>query len=330
MTASVVLGCGAALPRRAVSNDELASTLDVPASAIAERTGVSRRYWVEEGTGPSDLGREAAAAALAMAGEGPHDVDLIVFATMTPDVAFPGSGCFLQDKLGCRTVGALDVRAQCAGFVFGLATASQFVRSGAARRVLVVGGEVHSTALDVSPRAAFVTPRFGDGAGAVLLGAGDAPGVLATALHTDPTDFERFWCEFPSSRHYPARMELAQLERGLHHYVLDAPALDRQAEPALVAVAGEVLAKARIPAAAVDLCIAHYLDPRIARRAAERAGFACDRIVAPGDAVGHVAAGGIPMALADAMRSGRIERGALVCCVAFGAGISWAGAVLRL
>jgi 3-oxoacyl-[acyl-carrier-protein] synthase-3 len=330
VTASVVLGCGTAVPPRAVTNNELAATLDVPPAAIAERTGITRRAWVEPGIAPSDLGRDAAQQALEAAGRTPADVDLIVFATMTPDIAFPGSGCFLQDKLGCDTVGALDTRAQCAGFLFALATADRFVRAGASRQALVVGAEVHSTALDTTPRGAMVTPRFGDGAGAVLLGAGDAPGVLATVLHSDPTDFERFWCEFPSSRHYPARMELEHWERGLHYYVLDAPALDRQAEPTLTATVGEVLAQAGLRPGDVDLCIAHYLDPRIARRAAVAAGIADERVVAPAETHGHVAGGGIPMALADAVRAGRVGPGASVCCVAFGAGISWAGAVIRL
>jgi 3-oxoacyl-[acyl-carrier-protein] synthase-3 len=330
VAASVVLGCGAALPPRTVTNDELAATLDLSPAAITERTGITRRRWVEPGIAPSDLGRDAALHALEAAGRTPADVDLIVFATMTPDIAFPGSGCFLQDKLGCDTVGALDTRAQCAGFLFALATADRFVRAGAARQVLVVGAEVHSTALDMTPRARSITPRFGDGAGAILLGAGDAPGVVATVLHSDPTDFERFWCEFPSSRHYPARMELAQWERGLHYYVLDAPALDRQAEPVLTETVGEVLAEARLRPGDVDLCIAHYLDPRIACRAAAAAGIAEDRIVAPADAHGHVAGGGIPIALTEAVRDGRVGPGAVVCCVAFGAGISWAGAVIRL
>jgi 3-oxoacyl-[acyl-carrier-protein] synthase-3 len=313
-----------------VTNEELGAMLAVPPSTIAERTGVTRRYWVAPGIGPSDLGKEASEAALAVAGLEPADVDLIVFATMTPDIAFPGSGCFLQDKLGCRTVGALDVKAQCAGFIYALATADRFVQAGAAERVLVVGAEVHSTALDRTPRGAAVTPRFGDGAGALLLGAGATPGVLATVLHTDPTGYERFWCEFPASRHYPARMEMEQYERGLHYYVLDAEALDRQAEPVLADTIREVLAQARLGVDAIDLCISHYLDPRVARRAALTAGIADTRIVVPGDAMSHVAAGGIPMALADAVRTGRVGRGAVVCCVAFGAGISWAGAVLRL
>ena len=330
MQSSVVLACGAAVPARTVTNEELGPMLDTAPAAIAERTGVMRRHWVTPGAGPSDLGRDAAAAALERAGLGPEAVDLIVFATMTPDIAFPGSGCFLQDKLGCREVGALDVRAQCAGFLFALATADRFVRAGAASCALVVGAEVHSTALDRTPRAADVTPRFGDGAGAMLLGAGDGAGVIASVLHTDPTGFERFWCEYPSSRHFPARMEMEHYERGLHYYAIDAPALDRQAEPTLTATVAEVLAKAGVGLDAIDLCIAHYLDPRVARRAARAAGFPDDRIVVPGESLGHVAAGGIPMALAEATRTGRIGRGARVCCIAFGAGISWAGAVLTL
>jgi 3-oxoacyl-[acyl-carrier-protein] synthase III len=330
VTASAVIGCGAALPPRTVTNDELAALLDVSPAAIAERTGITRRHWVAPGLGPSDLGRDAAVATLANAALTPDDVDLIVFATMTPDIAFPGSGCFLQDKLGCRTVGALDVRAQDAGFLFALATGDRFVRAGAAERVLVVGAEVHSTALDRTPRGAAVTPRFGDGAGAVVLGPRAAAGVLATVLHTDPTDYERFWCEFPSSRHFPARMEMAQYERGLHYYVLDAPALDRQAEPALTRTIGEVLGQAGLGTGAVDLCIAHYLDPRVARRAAVAAGIPDERVVVPGETIGHLACGGIPIALADALAGGRVGPGAVVCCVAFGAGISWAGAVLRL
>ena len=304
--------------------------LDVAPATIAERTGVARRHWVSGGAGPSDLGRDAAADALQRAGLGPDAIDLIVFATMTPDIAFPGSGCFLQDKLGCREVGAVDIRAQCAGFIFGLATADRFVRAGAASCALVVGAEIHSTALDRTPRGADATPRFGDGGGAMLLGRGDRSGVLATVLHTDPTDFERFWCEYPSSRHFPARMEMEHFERGLHYYAIDAPALDRQAEPTLTATVGEVLASAGLGIDAIDLCIAHYLDPRLARRAARAAGFPDDRIVVPGDSLGHVAAGGIPIALAEATGSGRIGKGARVCCVAFGAGISWAGAVLQL
>ena len=242
MAVGALLGFGRHLPGPSISNDALAPSLGVTAAAIAEQTGIATRHYVTPGLGPSDLGREAAQAALVQAGLTPDAVDLIVFATMSPDVAFPGSGCYLQDKLGCRTVGALDVRAQCAGFLFALATADRFIRAGAAERVLVVGAEVHSTALERAPRAAHVTPIFGDGAGAILLGAAAEPGLLAVTLSSDPTDFERFWCEFPASRNYPARMTHEALAAGRHYYQLNAAAVHPQAEATLVELGGEVLA----------------------------------------------------------------------------------------
>jgi 3-oxoacyl-[acyl-carrier-protein] synthase-3 len=249
---------------------------------------------------------------------------------MTPDIAFPGAGCFLQHKLGCRTVGAIDIRAQCAGFVFALAIADRFVRAGTARRVLVVGAEVHSTALDLSPRGAGVTPFFGDGAGVVILEAGAVPGVVATAMHSDPEGLERFWCEFPASRHCPARMDRAAFDAGRHYYQLAPDAIHPQAERALGAVSREVLERADVDVDRVALFLAHYLDPRVARRALAAAGVPAERIVATAETAGHIAAGGIPLALAEAVESGRVGRGDLVCCVAFGAGMSWGSALLRL
>jgi len=328
---SAVLGCGRYLPPRVVTSEELGSELGLGGTAVAERSGVMRRCYAEPGIGPSDLGREAALAALGAARLGPGDVDLIIFATMTPDIAFPGSACFLQDKLGCDTVGALDLRAQCAGFLFALAAADRFVRAGRAGRVLVVGAEIHSTALDHSPRGAAATPYFGDGAGAVVLGATTEPGVLATVLHGDPAGAERFWCEFPASRHYPARMELEHFEAGRHFYIVDADAVHPQAERALAEVTREALDRAGVAPGAVALFLAHYLDHRVARRALESGlGVPGERVVATAEGAGHIAAAGIPIALADAVAAGRVGRGDLVCCAAFGAGMSWAGAVIRL
>jgi len=328
--ASAVLGCGRHLPARSVTSEELADALGTRGAELTARSGVAVRHWAEVGDGPSDLAAHATRAALADAGLESRDIDLIVFATMTPDIAFPGSGCFLQDKLACRTVGAIDVRAQCAGFLFALATADRFVRARAATRALVAGAEIYSTALDLSPRAAAVTPYFGDGAGVVLLGAAPEPGVLATVLHSDPTHLERFWCEFPASRNYPARMNREAFVEGRHFYQLDADAVHPQAERALAEVAGEALERARVGRDEIALYVMHYFDVRIARRAAERAGFPDTRVVATAEAAGHVGAAGIPIALADARAAGRVARGDLVCCAAFGAGMSWAGAVLRL
>jgi len=318
------------LPPRIVSNEELAPALGTSAGAIAERTGITRRHFVEAGVGPSDLAREASLAALGAARLGPEDVDLIVFATMTPDIAFPGSGCFLQDKLACRTVGALDVRAQCAGFLFALVTADRYVRSGKAGRVLVAGAEVHSTALEMAPRAAAVTPVFGDGAGVAILAAAERPGILGAALHSDPADLERFWCEFPASRHTPARMDLEHFQAGDHFYRLDAERVHPQAERALGGAMQEALERARVPLDRIALHVVHYFDPRVARRAIGAQGVPEARILATAETAGHVAAAGIPIAVADALADGRVRRGDLVCCSAFGSGMSWGAVVLEL
>ena len=330
MPASTVLGCGAHLPSREVGNDELAGMLGLTADAITERTGIVRRYYVDEGVGPSDIARDASLAALERAGRTPADVDLVFFATMTPDLAFPGSGCLLQTKLAAPTVGAYDVRAQCAGFLFALASADRFVRGGAARCVLVAGAEVYSTALDFSPKGVAATPVFGDGAGAMLLGPAEQPGVVAIALHTDPRDFERFWCEFPASRNRPARMTREAAEQGLHYYRLDAAAVHPQAERALVDVAHEALDRAGVGPDRLAVAVVSYFDPRVARRAADALGVPADRVVATAEAAGHVGAAGIPIALAEATASGRVAAGDLVLCAAFGAGMSWAAAVLRI
>jgi len=328
--ASAVLGCGRHLPALTVTSDDLAARLGEPAAVIERRAGFARRAYAEPGLGPSDLARLAAEAALADAGIAAADVDLIVFATMTPDIAFPGSGCFLQDKLGCRTVGAIDVRAQCAGFLFALATADRFVRAGAATRVLVAGAEIYSSALDFSPGGAAVTPIFGDGAGVVIVGAAPSPGVRAVVLHSDATGMERFWCEFPASRHYPTRMNREALAAGRHFYVLDAEAVHAQAEAALADVTRELLERTGVAADSLAVSVVHYFGPRVARRAAERAGLPADRVVVPSESMGHVGAAGIPIALADARASGRVGRGDLVCCAAFGAGMSWGAALLEL
>ena len=330
MPASAVLGCGRHLPARKVTGDELARDLGATAAELTERTGIALRHYAEPGVGPSDLARDAGAAALAAAGLQPADVDLIVFATMTPDIAFPGSGCFLQHKLGCGTVGAIDVRSQCAGFLFALATADRFVRAGSARRVLVACAEVHSTALEFAPRAAAVTPRFGDGAGAVVVGASPEPGVIATVLHSDPTDLEQWWCEFPASRHYPTRMNREALEAGRHFYRFDPDAVHPQAERALAEVTTEALERADVAADRVALYLMHYLDPRVARRAAERAGLPAERVVATAEAAAHISSAGLAIALTDARASGRVRPGDLVCCTAFGAGMAWGAAILRL
>jgi 3-oxoacyl-[acyl-carrier-protein] synthase-3 len=330
VTGVVALGWGTELPSTIITNEELAGALGQSAAALESTTGVRTRRRAGAGLGPSDLATSAARRALDAAGLGPDDVDLIVFATLSSDIAFPGSGCFLQDKLGCRTVGAIDIRSQCSGFLAGLATADAFVRAGRSERVLVCCGEVHSSALDYSPRGASITPRFGDGAGVVLVGPGEPSALRSCVLHNDPVDFERFWCEFPASRHLPARMDRAAFTAGRHYYVLDAPGLAGQARETLASVTDEALAAAGTSKDQITLFLVHYVDPRVALEAAERAALPPDRTVATAAAAGHISSAGLPIAIGEALAAGRLRSGDLVCCAAFGAGIAWGGAVLRV
>jgi 3-oxoacyl-[acyl-carrier-protein] synthase-3 len=327
---AVILGWGTELPARIVSNAELAPVLGTDAAAIERETGVRVRHRADPGLGPSDLATAAARQALAAAGLGPEAIDLIVFATMSPDIAFPGPGCFLQDKLGCRTVGAIDLRAQCAGFLHALATAEAFVQTGRAARVLVCCGEVHSSALEYAPRAAGVTPRFGDGAGVVVVGPGEPGGVESCVLHNDPTAFERFWCEFPASRHVPARMTRAEFDAGSHYYVFDGPALAAEARTALVERTREALAAAGVTIDDVALFVLHYVDPHVAREAAAAARLPEARTVATAEAVGHLSSAGLPIAIHQALATGRLRHGDRVCAAAVGAGVASGAAVLRV
>jgi 3-oxoacyl-[acyl-carrier-protein] synthase-3 len=324
-----ILGLGHRLPSKVVTNEDVAVRCGVAASAVS--CPIPQRYYAEVGTGPSDLAADAARMALTRAGLQARDVELLLFATMTPDVAFPGSGCFLQDKLGVEPIGALDVRGQCLGFLFGLAVASEFLRSGVYERVLLAVGEVHSTSLDFSPNGLGVTPYFGDGAAAALLSGGDeSRGILATVLHTDASDYEQFWCAYPAGRQYPVRMTLDDFRAGRHYPEIRFDALNPLADRLLREVVGEVLERAGCRPDDVAHYFLHYVDPRVALAAAVGLGIGPERATATAARTGHVGAASLPIALSQAWGAGAVRSGDLVCLAGVGAGINWGAAVIRL
>lgn len=325
---SRILGMGYALPSRRVDNRELADRLGVEAAEFAARAGVESRYYAAEGEAPSDLARRAADLALSEAGCSAAEVDLLIFATMTPDVTFPGSACYLQRKLGCRTVGALDVRAQCAGFLFALEIANQFVSSGAYRRVLVAAGDVHSTGLDFSPRGTAVTPLFGDGAAVALVGDGDA-GAVESVLHTEPEHFERFWCEFPSSRRFPLRFVADDLERGFHFPRIDADAVRADGRRQIVAAVREVLDRSGAKRDEIGPFFFHHVFPDTAAAAADELGVA-ERTIVSGRTEGHVASASLAIALSRARQDGGVGPGDRVCLATAGAGANSAATLIQL
>ena len=298
--------------------------------ALADCAGVQRPRAVEPG-GPSTLAVPAAQSALARAGLTAEAVDFIVFATMTPDVTFPGSACYLQPQLGARKVGALDIRAQCAGFIFGLLVADRFVRAGTYRRVLVAGAEVHSSGLDYSAEGAAVARLYGDGAGAVVVGpATNGAGILAAAMHTDGSRHRDFWCEYPASRQHPLRVTVENFRARLHFPKIDRAAVRQFGETSLVAVIGEVLAAAAVRADAVDRFVIGHLLPEVGEAVGGAIGARASQLNIPAARHGHLTAAALPVALSEELGAGTLGPGALVCLAASGAGFAWAAAVVRL
>jgi 3-oxoacyl-[acyl-carrier-protein] synthase-3 len=255
-------------------------------------------------------------------------VELVIFATMTPDVTFPGPGCYLQHKLACRTIGALDIRAQCCGFLFALEVAEQFLRAGAYRRILLAAAEVHSSGLDFSAAGAGVTPLFGDGSAAVVVGL-EGDGLLGSVIHTDASEFERFWCELPSSRRQATRFVTADLPLGRHYPRLEAEAVRRDGLAHLRSVIDEALARTGIRAQQVSRFFLQHVFRDTALAAGDALGV-LDRTTVGGMEEGHVAAASLPIALCRARLAGEVGSGDIVCLATAGAGMNRAAAVLRL
>ena len=290
-----------------------------------------RRPLAVDPVGPSTLAVPAARDALAQAGLTHEMVDFIVFATMTPDVTFPGSGCFFQEQMGGGTVGALDIRAQCAGFVFGLVIADQFVRAGVYERILVIGAEVHSSGLDYSERGAAISALYGDGAGVVVVGKGNEnSGLCGAAIHTNGRQYERFWCEYPASRQHPVRMTTENFREGRHFIRMDIDAVRCFGEQALPTVIDEALGAAALTRKQIDRFIISHILLDVAQGVGEQLGVTPSRINIPAARHGHLTAAALPAALSEEVAAGTLGPGSTVCLAAAGAGFSWGAAVVKL
>lgn len=320
-----VLGTGSFVPDRIVDNRELAERYGCSESWILERTGIRERRFAPDGASASDLGLEAARRALADAAVEPREIDLVICATYTPDMAFPATACLIQDRLGATPAAAFDLQAACSGFVYALVTASQFVAGGAVRRALVVGADVNSRIVDPSDRK--VTALFGDGAGAVVLGpVSDGGGLLGFHLGADGAGGPLFRLPAGGSRR-PASAETVE---GREHYLrMDGPPLFRFAVEILVQSSRRALDRAGLAEEDVDLFVPHQANLRILDAGLERLRIPRARMVVTLDRYANTAAATIPMALDEAARDGRLRRGHRVLVTGFGAGLTWGSAVLR-
>ena len=332
MNRSVVLGVGRFVPERVVTNQELTQWMDTSDEWIFERTGIRQRRWVDKETGASDLAERASREAIARAGLLPADIEAIVFATLSPDYNFPGSGCLLQNQLGLPGVPALDVRNQCSGFIYGLSVADAWIRCGQYRRVLLVGAEVHSTGLDVTTRGRDIACLFGDGAGAMVVGAaeaGESRGVLSTHLHADGSHATDLWLEAPASRYYPQRLTAAMLEEGRHFPKMKGRQVFTHAVRRMPEVIHEALEKNDLKLEDIKLFVPHQANQRINEIVARDLAIPPERMFSNIDRYGNTTAASIPLALSEAEQQGLINRGDLILLVSFGAGFTWASAVIR-
>jgi len=292
--------------------------------------GVSRPIQTEP-AGPSDLAASAVSEALGRAATSLADVDFIVFATMTPDVTFPGAACYLQDKLGCDTIGALDIRGQCAGFLMSLMIADGFLGAGVYRRILLAAAEVHSSGLDYSDRGIELAKRYGDGSGVAILGYDERPGGLeAVVCHADGRYYDRFWCEYPNGRQHPQRLTVENVREGLHFPRLDVEAVRSFGTVHLPEVIRETLNKAHSPVEEVDCFILSHILPDVADESAKALSLPSSKWIVAGASEGHLTAASLPVALSKAMEDGRLGAGSRVCLATCGAGFAWGAALLTL
>jgi 3-oxoacyl-[acyl-carrier-protein] synthase-3 len=314
---SVIAGVGSALPKRQVTNEELARSVDTTDEWIVERTGIRNRYIAAEGETTGSLATDAARAALAHAGVDAGDIDLIVLATATPDQTFPSTATKVQAALGIDDCIAFDVHAVCTGFLYALSVADSMLRSGGANKALVIGAETFSRILDWEDRATCVL--FGDGAGALVLsGEESESGILSTRLHADGRHNDLLFVDGgPSTTGTVGKLRMKGRE------------VFRHAVVNLADVLNEVLAGAGLTAADVDWVVPHQANARIRDATAKKLGLPAEKIVVTVDRHANTSAASVPLALDTAVKDGRIKRGDVVVLEAMGGGFTWGAAALR-
>ena len=317
MRRSVVAGVGSALPRREVTNAELAQSVDTTDEWIVERTGIRSRYIAGDGETTASLATLAAQRALDHAGLSPSDIDLIVLATATPDQTFPSSATKVQAALGIDDCVAFDVHAVCTGFLYALTVADSMLRSGNAAKALVIGAETFSRLLDWDDRATCVL--FGDGAGALVLSAEESDGgILATKLHADGRHNDLLFVDGgPSTTGTVGKLRMKGREV-FRHAVIN-----------LASVLNEVLSEAGLSAADVDWVVPHQANARILDATAKKLGLPPEKVVVTVDRHANTSAASVPLAFDTAVKDGRIKRGDIVVLEAMGGGFTWGAAALR-
>jgi len=317
-----IAGTGSYLPERVLTNDQMAEFVETSDEWIAARTGIRQRHIAADDETTCDLAFHAATRALEAAGVAAEELDLIVLGTTTPDIIFPSTACLLQHRLGANGCAAFDVNAACSGFIYALGIADKFIRSGDAKTALVVGAETLSRMLDWTDRGTCVL--FGDGAGAVVLKADAEPGILSTHLHADGAKKELLWNPVGVS----AGFKPDEPNAGVR-VLMTGNEVFKHAVKALDSVVEETLAANGLDRHAIDWLIPHQANLRIIEATAKRLDMPMERVIVTVDRHGNTSAGSVPLALDEAVRSGRVQRGQLLLLEAFGGGFTWGSALVR-
>lgn len=313
-----IVGTGGYLPERVVTNKDLEKIVDTNDEWIVTRTGIRERHYAADDQNASDLALIACQRAMQAAGVSAADIDLIIVGTSTPDMVFPATACILQDKLGVKQGFAFDIQAVCAGFVYGLATADKFIRSGSVKCALVVGAEVFSRIMNWQDRSTCVL--FGDGAGAVVVKASDTPGILSTHLHTDGS--------YRNALATPGTVEGGKV-RGSPMLTMEGSTVYKFAVKAFEEVAWEALNANGLKPADIDKFICHQANQRIIMHAAKKLELPDDKVVLTVGLHGNTSAASIPLALDVVVREGKIAAGDTILLAALGGGFAWGAALLK-
>ncbi len=328
---SKIAGLGFYVPENVVRNADLEKIMDTSNEWIIERSGIQERRFFTEGKDTvATMGKEAAAMALANAQIGAEEIDFIIFATLSPDYNFPGSGVLLQRMLPFREIGALDVRAQCSGFIYSLSIADQYIKSGMYKNILVIGSEVQSNILELSDRGRNFAVLFGDGAGAAVVQATQDPAhrILSTHLHSQGQYAESLFLEHPGSR-LKNRMTEDIIREGKHLPYMEGQAVFKHAVQRFPEVIKEALDANGFQPEDISLLVPHQANLRITKYVQQTLKMPDEKVYSNIQRYGNTTAASIPIALTEAWQEGKIQSGDLICLAAFGSGFTWASALIR-
>ncbi len=333
MFTSRISGVGHYVPENVVTNDDLSKLMDTNDAWIQERTGIKERRHIKKGDGNSTsvMAVKAATIALERAHLVPNDIDMIVFATLSPDMYFPGGGVQVQEAMGMRTVPALDVRNQCSGFVYAMSVADQFVKTGMYKHVLVIGAENHSGGLDFTTRGRSVSVIFGDGAGAAVVSRNEGDGgILSTHLHSEGKHKDELSLQGPSTEYWVPEIIAEDPQENIPYYpYMNGTFVFKHAIVRFAEVINEGLKANNLTTADINIVIPHQANLRISQFIQKKMGLRDDQVFNNIQKYGNTTAASIPIALSEAWEEGKIKKGDLVVLAAFGSGFTWGSVIIK-